>query len=166
MFNLELESSRGAQFVTGIIEATASVHNTILLMYHIYHVIQHRRIKNRTSRLEILSIISMLFMVIFNILTTRISSMLHPIIGCKLFNNIAGSEYLIAKITLYFLFLERLFSVFQNTHYSFKRKSIWTSRILLALYLPSTVFLLFQTGHHLYNEEYNVCHANGIFGYI
>ena len=157
MLNLGMESSRAAQFVTSIIEGAASLHNTILLIYHIYHVIQHRRIKHRTSKLEVLSIISMFFMVIFNILSTKVSSILHPIIGCQLFTNIAASEYLVSKITLYFLFLERLFSVFQNTHYSFKPKSIWTSRILLSLYLPSTVYLLFQTGHHCYNSEYNVC---------
>ena len=158
--SLSLDPYPSVQLITTILEITASIHNMVLLFYHIYSVIQHRRVKNRTSRLEILSIISLFLMVIFNILTTRVSAILHQFmnIDCTLLFNSAASEYLCSKISLYFLFLERLFSVFQNTHYSFKPLSIWISRILLLfIYLPIMIYLLFATGHHWYDPKFGVC---------
>ena len=81
------------------------------------------------------------------------------IISCKYIMDMLTTTFILWKGSIYFLFLERLFSVFENTSFSFKKYKIKISRILLSLYGLFLISCSWIWGEGYYDEQNKVCLA-------
>ena len=133
----------------------ALLHNTIILFYHIFtttKTIRDDTFSVKFSRVIFISILSIFLMVLSNstnILSTF--SLVPPsIINCHWQINIQLFAYIYSKICLYFLFLERLFSVFIGSDLKFTKLQMISSRIYLLLLLTfyTTMICIFSTGEY------------------
>ena len=147
-----------AQTVSIIVEVTGFVNNSILFLYHSYYTI---KLKQWISNLEWLSLCLLFLNMSFGFFLTLTSFSLQPrFISCKIFTDIITSNYLLTKIALYSLFLERLFSVFKGTPYSFKPRNIYISRCMLLLYILGLIILVFITGQGYYDPIHDSCYED------
>eukprot|EP01084_Bolivina_argentea_P199600 341507_1 len=115
-----LSQYNAAQTTATVMEISSAIHNTLLLCYHIYRISRDTKSK-MTSKLQCLSSLTICLTIITRMGAILSSFSLHPtFITCKTFMNILGVNYSIRKLSLYFLFLERLFAVFTVSKYKFR----------------------------------------------
>ena len=145
-----------AQTISKVIEVSGFIINSILFSYHSYHTI---KLKHCISNLEWLSLSLMFLYATFGFSLTLMTFSLQPrFLSCKIQIDIITSNYLLTKTMLYLLFLERLFSVFQGTPYSFNSTNIYLSRITLTIYMLALIFLTFLTGKGYYDPIHDSCY--------
>ena len=139
-----LHDSVSAQTLSAIVISIALLNNIAIFVNHSYFTFK----AVKKSKLMLLSLLSMLTMIIFLVLFFFISfkslssshslpSLLNPpsYINCKWVIGIPVISWMIYKFSLYFLFSERLFSVFANgSDLCFKPAQIYFTRTVLLLW--------------------------------
>eukprot|EP01084_Bolivina_argentea_P069185 125941_1 len=147
-----------ALLVNDIIIAVSFAHNLALLLYHAYSMLQcctHIKL----TRIQNLSLVTVIFLSLFTTLQFIIAFDFHPL-SCRWAITIGMILFLFEKNFLYFLFLERLFSVFQDSAYRFSKKSKQFSRMSLIIYCIVMVVLCLIFGDGYYNTITNSCKSN------
>ena len=130
-----LNDVKQAQIIYDLIVATSFSHNTIVLLIHCYFTLQSYKIK-KSTRLRNISLFALSLTFFSSLWILLLAFNLIPV-SCKWIIIIAMMLYMSTKIILYFLFLERLFSIFSDTTYGFNKKNITISRVIFAIYLLS-----------------------------
>ena len=74
--------------------------------------------------------------------------------------DIIAVAYFLSKMALYFLLIERLFTVFNNSAHSFSAQFQKVARMLLIIWIIVTIVLIFWTGDGYYNVERDECYDN------
>ena len=168
-------------------------HNIILLIYHIYKLRVHQLNKTKTNpndtespesihtsstkpkipyiqKLSILAIFMMTLYTFYISIANLYGALnLYPI-SCNVIVYIASALFFGAHISNYFLFLERLFSVFSKSGYlKFKPLYVTISRVLLLSMLIFNTTLNLSLGHGQYDPFHDSCYfvyptiLNGVF---
>ena len=120
----------------------AAVHNTFLLIFHIYHLYpretaefvtkQHRKLGN----IQILSIFAIAVPIVYNLmigLNPWLTWLRTSSTACLIWIKLTVFLYGFNKVIIYSVLIERLFVVFRDSHYSFRRSTILMIRTLILL---------------------------------
>ena len=136
------------------------MHNFFLTLYHSIKLL-HFNFKNRSipTRLEVISILTMLIITSFTLSLTLLTFDLYPkdIINCTWQVAISYGLYMTAKGALFYLFLERLIAVFANSTLKFSNKFIITTRVCISLFIISIYLVIIFAADGLYNTTMNQC---------
>ena len=139
---VDVSYSADLQLASSIFEVAAAVHQIVLFMYHIRHIIPiwdtstKRRARRRPSPVEILSLVVLFFFVLHQCwgATTRWNPL--PNISlrwCSWTKKLSSTLYGICKALLYFLLLERLYVAFDGSDLEFSASIKWGVRMFIAL---------------------------------
>eukprot|EP01084_Bolivina_argentea_P018314 34086_1 len=150
--------------ISQIMVCIALFHNTLILAYHISQTTITLKNDNETtiSRVLCISILCIFLMILSNITNILSTFALIPttIINCQLQINIQLFTYIYSKISLYILFLERLFTVFINSDLQFTKSQIYSSRTYLFLLLSFYTIMVIIFSNGTYNSFVNGCSFN------
>lgn len=143
------------QWAFSFFEIVAATHHTILFIFHIPHVIpiKYSSSTRRPSFVELLSVVVLLFIVIQQWWegTMRWNPMPHiSPLWCSWIKKCSACLYGTCKCLMYYLFLERLYAVFDFSAYQYKLWMKWTVRILgiIWLFVICTQLMLFADGEY------------------
>eukprot|EP01084_Bolivina_argentea_P063695 116246_1 len=148
-----------------IVVPIAAVHNLGLLFYHSYLIYissLFTKSKYKFPTVQMLSLITLFSLSLLLIWTALFTLSLIPLDHCGWIIKFAMILFQCSKVSMYSLFLERLFSVFKNCTLTFTNTQMFLSRSLLATYLIFTVCIIYIFGDGEFMEEVNIapCRAN------
>eukprot|EP01084_Bolivina_argentea_P258163 435124_1 len=149
--------------IRNTINVIAVIHNILILLYHSCHF---QCICD--SKLQYVSLYVMSLIASSSIYNTFTAWIILTTITCKWIYLIGLILWVIAKVSMYFLFLERLFVVFDDTICKFKTSQIIPSRILLILYATIVIVLVLLFSDTKLDPVTNTCLSNlpiWIFGF-
>eukprot|EP01084_Bolivina_argentea_P224760 379996_1 len=152
-----MANSKTELIVNEIICTIAFAHCIIILTYHSYALVKfNQKLIPIIQKLSILSIILTVLMETMFIMGLY-TLFPKPPFNCQLVWILYGLSWLIAKFSLYCLFLERLFMIFRGSSMGFKKSHIFTARVMLLfnLFLCIILAIIFIEGS--YNEHINNC---------
>lgn len=139
---LDIEYSEGIQLAASIFEIFSAVHHSVLLLYHIPHVLTNTKdrkgAKRRPSNIEILSVIYMCSIAIGQFWEGTIRWNPLPYysdITCSWTKKFSACMYALCKALMYLLFLERTYSAFADSVWAFSNWIKCTVRTVGCLYL-------------------------------
>eukprot|EP01084_Bolivina_argentea_P023132 43095_1 len=153
-----LDSSYQIVLFLNIIIIISCIHNFILFIWHLYSIIFIKRQSKQNHTLHMLTILDILLWFFFPVVNILLIFNYHTL-NCRWIVTIAIGVYGLAKAVLYILLLERLYSIFTGTCYSFKPSQIWTFRIILAFYILIAESLAFIYGDGYFNDITHSCKA-------
>ena len=123
-------------------------HNVIIFLYHTSKIFRNM------SYIKALSIISMLIMLLMLIsLIPNVFALWPTLWNCDALIIGMGEIYMLAKLSIYILFLERLFHVFGNSALEFKPCHIYLSRISIAIWALFMTIILITRANGLKNPQ-------------
>ena len=153
---MSLAENETALTIASAFEIISFAHGIIVFSYHLYKTLLK---KQCVSKLQSLSVLSIVLFLIFIFLTILTSWSLHPtFISCKIFTDTIAVIYFQSKITLYFLLIERLFTVFHSSAHAFTKSFKIMFRTGLILWMLITTILIFYSGDGYYNPTTNECY--------
>lgn len=170
MYLLQLDNITGANQMKIAVSMITAIHNISLVIYRMYHLVKAKSKAKQSSKsktkteyniIECLSLMSIIFAVLWDMITI-VSSF--GASYCEFLLTAGSILYLITKISLYFLYLERLFHVFHNSAYAFSKSTVWLSRIALISYaLAMTLLSIFHGSADIYyHSTHKMCIATPV----
>lgn len=157
-----LDRNLYALFCNDTVILIALIHNLILTIYHIIKLICFNKKSSKPTTIQYLSICTMILLVHFNFSVAILTFDIHPIFKshCKWIVTYVYISYMAIKGALFYLFSERLFQVFEKSTLKFSQCQIWSSRLIIFLYIAGSMAIVTLIGDGIYDDFMAQCITN------